>query len=196
VFAPRPLLPDDAELADDLAAWLTANLAADEDSAAPQPADDAAASLLPASLQPAGWQHSAAGWQPGGGAPPPASLQLAQSVMWQEALPLPYSEPPQQAQAPGPRLHPQSLQYQQYHLQQQHHQPAMQQHQPAMQQHQPAMQQQQHTAIDTPQLPTGAAAAAPALPPSVPGPTLAAVSVKLFGCTPAELPSGLRDHLK
>ncbi|KAI3423834.1 hypothetical protein D9Q98_009670 [Chlorella vulgaris] len=174
----QPLVPLDADeelLADDLAAWLNRNLAEDEQrdaTAAPQHQH--------AQQQHPGWQHGPSTTLPPASASwgaeqlqlqqQPASLQLATSIMRQQVF------DPLDALLPLQQQPPDAHHLARY---------------AGASSQQPATMQRQ--AYGAPAMPAAAAQRASQAPAS---PTLATVSVKLFGCTPEELPLGLRDHLR
>jgi hypothetical protein len=200
LFQERPLHPDEAALADDLASWLDNSLA-----------EDAAAA---AARQAAGQQHALQlarnpqGWTVGR-QQQPASLHLAQAIMQGDVF------DPLAGLLGGTA---QQSVHSRQGVTHAYHQPLLSQQQPnyGVPTPQPASAAMLAPAVGVPsQLaqagrmaavgsavqPAAQAAfqqpPAPRQPsPDTPAPTLATVSVKLFGCTPAELPPGLRDHLK
>ena len=159
----------DAELADDLADWLDSHLAAERQATRRQRAADQPQlqQVQQQQVRDNSAQHwHAAGLVPVGGAGPAPGASLAQGQLIMQSAPL--FDP--LAASGGGFL----------------------------------AQQQQQQQFSGGGLEMGLPWLQPAPPPSAaatmaaPGPaaTLATVSVKLFGCTPAELPLGLRDQLK
>lgn len=192
----------DAALADELAAWLNTNLAEDDDADAlmeqqavqqygvqqQQQQYGMQQQQYGTQQQPMAWRAasvSSTAWQQ----QRPASLSLAQGVMQLEELPLdplaPFQQPQQQPQC-AVMMHQQPV-YVAAPMASAMSAPVL---------GLPAATQQAAAGPPIVQLPAAAAAAPVAAGGACPAPTLATVSVKLFGCTPAELPAGLREHLR
>ncbi len=223
VFPPARAAPlhsvTGSDLADELAAWLNSNLAEDEASAAAA-AQGPRSLAPPPPLQQHGWHAPAPAGAPAGWLPlqpqQSTSLQYGQAIMHQDLLPV---DPLLYGQAPAPLQHPPWAAQQGAHGGPAPDQaapaappvalgvpvaaPLAAQAQPEPVQHGPSLSGGDTRgtgaapASSMTHALTGSSAGAPAAAGhGSPPPTLSTVSVKLFGCTPAELPQGLRDHLK
>lgn len=215
-----------SDLADELAAWLNSNLAEEDSAApaaAPAPGLHSLPPLPP--LPQHGW-HTAAAAAPAGWLPlqpqMSSSLQYGQAIMQQQLLPV---DTLLHGQAPPPLMHqpwaqqpggpvptqaappvalgvPVAVPQAASHPLAVHAQlEAMQQGQQQALGRQPSLSPGDAApASSMTRAPTGGSAGAPAASAATgsgpPPPTLSTVSVKLFGCTPAELPQGLREHLR